>query len=326
MADLAHGSAQATAQHGDAHGHGHSPYLAHHFDTLEQQFSAGKLGMWLFLATEILLFGGLFCAYAVYRANHPEIFEVGHLALDKSWGAINTVVLLLSSFTMAWAVTCAQRGNQIGLRVGLALTFLGGCGFMGIKGIEYTAKFQHGYLWGRSYHAASPPGSHHETGTEHKPDAHAASSEPATGAAHAAGSETAAQHGEPAAADHKPAESSAPATPPTTQASENKDPALQPLEPSAIKYATSAPGGLAMSAEEIHANNIHLFFSIYFLMTGLHGLHVLVGMGIIGYLFVKSFQGAYGPEYFTPVDLGGLYWHLVDLIWIYLFPLLYLIH
>lgn len=303
MADLAHGSGHSTAAHGDAHGHGHSPFLAHHFDTLDQQFNAGKLGMWLFLATEILLFGGLFCAYAVYRANHPEIFDVGHLALDKKWGAINTVVLLLSSFTMAWAVTCAQQGRQFGLRLGLFLTLLGGFGFMGIKFVEYQAKFEHGYLWGRAYNPTSPPGAHHDT--------------------HATGS--AASHAAPAAESHATPATETAAPPPAPTGATN-DPAALPVEPTSIKTASAAPGGLALTAAEHHANNVHLFFSIYFLMTGLHGLHVLAGMGVIGYLLIKSFQGAYGPEYFTPVDLGGLYWHLVDLIWIYLFPLLYLIH
>lgn len=311
MADLAHGSGHSTAAHGNAHGHGHSPFLAHHFDTLDQQFSAGKLGMWLFLATEILLFGGLFCAYAVYRANHPEIFDVGHLALDKKWGAINTVVLLVSSFTMAWAVTCAQQGKQFGLRLGLFLTLLGGFGFMGIKFVEYQAKFEHGYLWGRSYNPTSHSGVQH--------DAH--------------GAEPAAAHAAPAADTHASAPVEAAAAPSAgaapaaaVPAGAANDPAALPIEPTSIKMAAAAPGGLGMTAEEHHANNVHLFFSIYFLMTGLHGLHVLAGMGVIGYLLIKSFQGAYGPEYFTPVDLGGLYWHLVDLIWIYLFPLLYLIH
>ena len=94
-------------QHGE-HEHGHNPYLAHHFDTEEQQFDSGKLGMWLFLATEILLFSGLFCAYSVYRASHPEIFIYAHQYLDKFWGGLNTVILIFSSFTMAWAVRCAQ--------------------------------------------------------------------------------------------------------------------------------------------------------------------------------------------------------------------------
>ncbi len=121
--------ATAAGEHHD-HGHAHPPHLAHHFDTPQQQFESGKLGMWVFLATEILMFGGLFCAYSVYRANHPEIFEYAHHFLDRKWGAINTVVLLVSSFTMAWGVRAAQLGQK-SLLVGLmAVTLLGGVAFM----------------------------------------------------------------------------------------------------------------------------------------------------------------------------------------------------
>src|SRR3954467_8139462 len=124
-------------------GNGHDPHLAHHFDTPEQQFASGKLGMWVFLATEILMFGGLFCAYSVYRHNHPDVFEVAHKALDKSLGAINTIVLITSSLTMAWGVRLAQLGKNKGLIITLILTILGGYGFMAIKTIEYKTKWEH---------------------------------------------------------------------------------------------------------------------------------------------------------------------------------------
>src|SRR6476620_11380385 len=120
-------------------GHHHDPHLAHHFDTPEQQFASGKLGMWVFLATELLMFGGLFCAYSVYRHNHPEIFEFGHQYLDKKLGAINTIVLITSSLTMAWGVRAAQMGRNKVLAFCLILTLLGGAGFMCIKTIEYRA-------------------------------------------------------------------------------------------------------------------------------------------------------------------------------------------
>lgn len=226
----------------------HPPHVAHHFETAHQQFSAGKLGMWIFLLTEILLFGGLFCAYAVYRANHPEIFEYAHRFLDKTLGAINTAVLITSSLTMAWAVRCAQLGQRRRLIALLALTLLGGCGFLGIKYAEYKHKWEEGLLWASQY----------------KPVEHAAS--------------------------HEPGEA-----PPPHEHSE-------------------APR---------HAG---IFFSIYFLMTGLHGLHVIAGMGAITWVLARSIRGDFGPLYFGPVDFVGLYWHLVDLVWIYLFPLLYLIH
>ena len=126
----------------DGHGNGHDPHLAHHFDTPEQQMASGKLGMWVFLATEILMFGGLFCAYSVYRHNHPEVFEFAHQYLDKTLGAINTLVLITSSLTMAWGVRLAQLGKQRGLITCLILTIIGGYGFMGIKSIEYKTKWE----------------------------------------------------------------------------------------------------------------------------------------------------------------------------------------
>ncbi len=129
-------------------------FLADHFETPEQQYAAGKLGMWIFLLTEILLFGGLFCAYAVYRANHPEIFVYAHQFLDKNLGAINTAVLILSSLTMAWGVRCAQRDQQRGLVLCLVITLICACGFLGIKYVEYKAKWEHGLLWASRYKPA----------------------------------------------------------------------------------------------------------------------------------------------------------------------------
>lgn len=232
----------------------HPPHLRHHFPSPARQYAAGRLGMWIFLATEVLLFGGLFCAYAVYRANHPEIFAAGHVYLNKYLGGLNTVVLILSSFTMASAVYCAQRSRRRGLCLFLALTLLGGAGFMGVKYVEYQQKWKHGLLWGRRY---APR-------LDHPPTADA-------------------RAGAPGAAPRR------------------QGPALGQVK------------------------NVQIFFGIYFLMTGLHGLHVLAGMGVIAWLLVRSFQGRFSSEYLTPVDLGGLYWHLVDMIWIFLFPLLYLI-
>ncbi len=250
--------------------HEHPPYLKHHFDTPEQQFDAGKLGIWIFLATEVLLFGGLFCAYAIYRANHPEIFIYAHQFLDKRLGGTNTVVLLCSSLTMAWGVRAAQLGQRKLLIALLSLTLLGGFGFMSIKYVEYKAKWEHGLL----------PGTHF--------------------APHEEGHETAA----PAKA--------APAASATFQ-------------PSAAGPSGTVRPGAVRVAHGRRPDNTQIFFGIYFLMTGLHGLHVLVGMGAIAWILVRSIKGEFGPEYFTPVDFVGLYWHLVDLIWIFLFPLLYLI-
>src|SRR4051812_43655819 len=139
-----------TAQ--DTHGdHAHPKFLAHHFDTPQQQFDSGKLGVWLFLTTEILLFSGLFCAYAVYRANHPEVFAFAHEYLNKWYGALNTIVLIFSSFTMAWGVRAAQLGQRklcVGL---LGITIACGAGFMCVKYIEYSEKWHHYTLPGPFY-------------------------------------------------------------------------------------------------------------------------------------------------------------------------------
>jgi cytochrome c oxidase subunit 3 len=299
--------------------HGHPPHLQHHFDTPEQQYDSGKLGMWLFLATEILLFGGLFCAYAVYRGNHPEIFAYAHTYLNKYLGATNTVILLVSSLTMAWAVRAAQLGQRRLLVILLGCTLLGGAGFMGIKYVEYKDKWKHGLLWGTKY----SPAEHGEG--DH--DGAAAHDDPAThdeSGAHDAGeAEHAATEGDTAASTETAA---APGVLEVT-------PSGLKIEQTSLPPAGEAPAGVVRpAAAEVTGHepgeeprNVQIFFGIYFLMTGLHGIHVLIGMLLIGWILVRSARGAFGPEYFTPVDLVGLYWHLVDLIWIFLFPLLYLI-
>lgn len=350
------------AGHDDHHGH-----VAHHFETAEQQFDSSKLGMWLFLATEILLFGGLFCAYAVWRANHPDIFVAGQHHLDWKLGALNTVILLLSSFTMAWAVTCSQKGNQAGLKLGLALTLVGGLGFMVIKTIEYSHKIHEGLLWGKAYN----PNAHHSDdahdaeGESHGEDAdHGAASDGESAAIFgnpvaAASLETPEENENAAAGDDKTDEAHAdhgadhahadadeislqnlemakapPSVGPIESgvymplgvADEEEIKRLE-MEPTKILAAANAPEGLAplKEPEQADPKAIRTYFSIYFCMTGLHGAHVLIGMAVIAWLLWRANRGDFSAEYFTPVDLGGLYWHLVDLIWIYLFPLLYLI-
>ncbi len=265
--------------------------LAHHFDSPAQQHEAGGLGMWLFLATELLLFGGLFCAYAVYRSIHPEIFhEAATRYLNVQLGAVNTIILLCSSFTMATGVWAAQTSRKGVLCTMLALTFLGGCGFLGVKAIEYRDKWRHHLLWGAHFNP---------------------------------------QHAADATADATkrpiPASAASPAAPAAPAASAPAD--RWQFAPAAI-----GPQGLAPASESDTADstpgqvrNMHIFFGVYFAMTGLHGLHVVAGMAVIAWLLLRSTQGRFGAAYFTPVHLGGLYWHLVDIIWIYLFPLLYLI-
>ncbi len=211
-------------------GHAHDGFLQHHFARPEQQADASKIGMWLFLVTEILLFGGLFVGFAIMQSLHPEAFLAGHHHLDRTWGFINTLVLLSSSYTMVMAVHSARTDKRTQLLVFLALTLMFAAVFLGIKYLEYSHKFHEGLLPGRFYH--------------HQGD--------------------------------------------------------------------TVPGQF-------------MFFSFYFMMTGLHGLHILGGMGAITWLFLRSRRGDFSHAYYTPLDLVGLYWHLVDVIWIYLFPLLYLI-
>ena len=201
-----------------------------HFSSAEQAYESSKLGVWIFLVTEILMFGGLFVVYIVFRALNPDMFAEASKHLDKIMGALNTVVLICSSFTMAMAVNATRLSKHArAQKLLLATLFFAAC-FMVVKYFEYVHKIHAGTL---------PAGLFHAEGFTHP-----------------------------------------------------------------------KPG---------------LFFSLYFLMTGLHGFHVLVGMGLIFWVYLKSRAGKLSSSYYTPVELVGLFWHLVDLIWIYLFPLLYLV-
>jgi cytochrome c oxidase subunit 3 len=205
-------------------------HVQHHFVDSEQQFDSAKLGMWVFLVTEILFFGGLFVAYIVYRAWNPELFTMAATQLDTLMGGINTLVLIGSSLTMALAIRAAQTDNpNLSIKY-LASTVALAFVFMVIKYFEYTHKFELGIFPGEAYTF---------TGIDHP--------------------------------------------------------------------------------------KAHIFFSIYYMMTGLHGIHVIIGIGIITWLIIKTKKGAFNSSYYTPVEITGLYWHLVDIVWIFLFPLLYLI-
>lgn len=209
----------------------------HHFPSSRLESETSKFGMWIFLATEILLFSGLFMAYAAYRYTHAEMFKAAHLLLDWKLGAVNTMVLIFSSLTMALAVRSAQtnkRGQSIGF---LLVTLMCACAFLVVKYFEYSHKL----------HVGTLPG------------------------------------GEPG---HW------------------------------FSYTYKGLQGY---------DQPWTFFACYFLMTGLHGLHVIIGMIAISWCLVRTARGDFHSKYYFPVELVGLYWHLVDLIWIYLFPLLYLV-
>jgi cytochrome c oxidase subunit 3 len=218
----------------------HSPALLHHFYTEEQQRDASNLGMWIFLGTEVMFFGGLFCAYLIYRHLYFGDFAAASKSIDAALGGTNTAVLICSSLTVVlaiWGARTARRGLMLAM---LVLTMLFGLAFLGIKGYEYYQKFQEHHVPGPSF------------GFENVP----------------------------------------------------------------------IPGHPDQYANPRHAE---IFFSLYFIMTGLHALHMVVGLGIFTWLLIMAWRGRFTPEYHTPLEIGGLYWHFVDIIWIYLFPLLYLI-
>lgn len=226
--------------------------LFHHFDSYEQQRQSASLGMWLFIAQEIMFFGGLFAAYLIYRMSNPAIFAVASSELEIKWGAINTGVLILSSLTMALAVRMAQLGKAKQIVAFLVATLILGGGFVGIKYVEYSKKFEHHLFPGKGF------------------DFH-----------------------------------------------------LTEKEIGALEYA----GYDLSNPQDYHhvQSRSRLFFSIYFAMTGLHALHMLIGMGIMLWMIRPAWRGKYDGNNHNFVEGFGLYWHFVDIVWIFLFPLLYLL-
>ena len=210
----------------------HSPYLQHHFDDLSQQLDSSTLGMWVFLLTEIMFFGGMFGAYTIYRSMYPEAFASTSRHMIPWLGGINTAVLICSSLTMALAVRYAQIGKRNLITIFLILTMIFGAAFIGVKFTEYYIHYK----------------------------------------------------------DHLV-------------------PWLDFQYPEAPQFFRQA----------------QILFCFYFFMTGFHALHMFVGLGLLTYLLVKNQKVNFGPVYYSPVEMIGLYWHFVDIVWIFLFPLLYLI-
>jgi cytochrome c oxidase subunit III len=207
--------------------------LKHHFADLEQQKATATFGMWLFLVTEIMFFGGLFATYLIYRISYFNAWVAGSQTMEIQYGTANTAVLICSSLTMVMAVHFAKLGNRKLTTLFLAFTLILGMAFLGLKGVEYHGHWVHHEFPGSTFHF------------EHEG---------------------------------------------------NYDP-----------------------------RQVQMFFSLYFAMTGMHALHMVIGAGLLTWLIIANTRGRFSPEYNSPVELVGLYWHFVDLIWIYLFPLLYLI-
>ena len=212
----------------------HSPHLRHHFDDMHQQFDSATFGMWVFLLTEIMFFGGMFGAYTVYRSMYPEAFASTSAYMNPLYGALNTAVLIVSSLSMALAVRAAHLGQQKFLQLMLVVTMFFGTCFLVIKGFEY-----------------------HEHWVDMK----------------------------------------------------------VPLIGGHWNYS-EAPQ---------FAHQAQILFCFYFFMTGFHAVHMLVGLGIMTTILMMARKGTFSPTYYTPVEVSGLYWHFVDIVWIFLFPLLYLI-
>jgi len=347
----------AADHHGHGAGHGEHPFLAHHFDTPKHQFDSGKLGIWLFLVTEVLFFGGLFCAYAIYRSLHPEIFVYAHYYLDTFWGAVNTGVLILSSLTAAWSVRNAQLGEQKKLIFNIVVTIALAFCFLGVKYIEYSHKFHDNVLPGRHFnpkHEVWELESYRKAHGEHGEMPHGAApavaAAPAAPAAPTAAAPTTAAPAAPTAAAPAAAAPvpSGTAAAPTSAAPAAAAPAsgaaaapapaavVSPLAAAPAPTGTgvnvpgapgpSTPAKVAPPGALERPRHVSVFFSIYFFMTGLHGIHVIAGIITWGWILRRAIRGEFGPQHFGAVDYAALYWHLVDLIWIYLFPLLYLIH
>ena len=217
------------AAHGEHHGH-HHPALQHHFDDLEQQLEASTLGMWLFLVTEVMFFGGMLAAYMLYRIWYPVAWADGSNELNIVMGGVNTAVLIFSSLTMAMAVRAAQTGRRTATMGFLVVTMLLGLTFLVIKFFEYKEKFELHHVPGPNFQFEGPEAPH-----------------------------------------------------------------------------------------------VQIFFSVYFALTGVHALHMVIGFSLLSVILWMTYKNRFSPEWYTPVELAGLYWHFVDIVWIFLFPLLYLV-
>jgi cytochrome c oxidase subunit 3 len=218
----------------------HHPALQHHFENMEQQHEAATLGMWVFLITEVMFFGGMFAGYLVYRMWYFAGFAAGSTSLDLTLGAVNTAVLIVSSLTMALGVHAAQLGSRKLLILFLLATMFFGLVFLGIKAVEYRHKFEEHHVPGPTFRFEAGHGSQ----------------------------------------SHAPA---------------------------------------------VDQRQAQVFFSFYFAMTGMHALHMVVGVSLLATLVWMAYRARFSADYYAPVENIGLYWHFVDIVWIFLFPLLYLI-
>lgn len=319
-------------EHHDEHHHG--PFIAHHFDSPMQQFDSGKLGIWLFLTTEILFFSGLFLAYTLYRYHHPEIFVDASEFLDKILGGANTIVLLFSSLTMAWAVRAAQLGqNNLCGRL-ILITMVCAALFLGIKAVEYSHKWDLNiwviskYNFNADYVPPAPEGAVAKALGISQYLVNLSIIPAILLAGFAAFGIVFRGMGKKVASGFFIGLTimmggyflGAVAGQAYQNSIHEHHSGAHDAEHGALDH-----GPPAAEAAVTRPQAIGIFFSIYYCMTGLHAIHVMAGMVFLSWLYYRCLLLHWRPDYFGPVDYVGLYWHVVDLIWIFLFPLLYLI-
>ena len=274
------------------HAADHPPYQQHYFRNMVQQSQSTLLGIWLFMAQEIMFFGGLFAAYAWYRSAYPEAFVLGSRLMAVGIGAFNTVVLIASSFTIVLAVKAAREGKNNKVIMWFIATLVFGGAFLGIKKVEYAAKFEKhvvpGFLSSEPFDLAYAFAKDYS----HYPDRYEAKD----------------THGFP------------PVPAGTYAAAEEHD--------GHKVFEDGAPGSRDYFAATISEENqkaAAIYFSLYFAMTGMHALHMVIGVGLAIWIMILAKKGVFSPGYYPHVEYFGLYWHFVDIVWIFLFPLLYLI-
>ena len=296
----------ATSVHTTDHDHYYQPGLQHQFEDMKQQEESVSIAMWMFLVQEIMFFGGLFTVYLVFRSRFPMAFAAGSNHLDALLGGINTLVLIVSSLTMALTVYYAQRGNRMMQVILIILTMFFGSVFLGVKAIEYTDKYNHGLVpvagLNKRSDVESVGHSNPEIQEKSSLDAPAITEEKIEG-----------EHDEYV----------------------NERGTFLWKDVSLVQQAEL--GGYLTDAEKVgyysngqldatkFRDKVQIFFWIYFVMTGLHALHMIIGLGVMLWLLLKAWFGAFNADYFAPVEMAGLYWHFVDIVWIFLFPLLYLL-
>lgn len=285
------------ATHADTHDHHHyhPPGLQHQFEDMGQQQESDTIGMWMFLVQEIMFFGGMFTVYLVFRSKYPMAFAAASNHLNAFWGGLNTLVLIVSSLTMALVVFYAQKGNRNLQVILIVLTMIFGVTFLGVKAIEYTDKWEHGIVPVTGWNKRITEAEAAEANKNLKE-----------------GEEK--HHANPKGEflwinQHDSDELAKMAFAEGTLTNTEKIGYLTAGEVDPLKFQ----------------DKVRIFFWIYFAMTGLHALHMIIGLGVMLWLLYKALRNTFSAQYYAPVEMVGLYWHFVDIVWIFLFPLLYLL-